>query len=69
MAQTIGHGLEQPPKTSVKNRVILSMSAKQSSCIEAQVFGYLFESVMCVPKTHRLPLDCGIRSRALPLSL
>ena len=35
MAQTFEHGLAQPPKTNKKDRVILSMSAKQSSCIEA----------------------------------
>ena len=69
MAQTIRHGLAQPLKTSVKNRVILSMCAKQSSCIEAQISSYLSEFVVRVPKTDQLPLYHGIRSRALPLSL
>ena len=69
MAQTIGHDLAQPPKTNVKNLVILSMNVKQFGCIEAQFSGYLSKSVMQVQKTDQLPLYCGIRSRALPLSL
>ena len=52
MAQTIGHGMAQPPKTSVKNWVILSMNAKQSSCIEAQISSYLSKSVVRVLKTN-----------------
>ena len=46
MAQTIGHHQTQPPKTSEKDRVILSMSVKQSGCVKAEVNGYLFKSVM-----------------------
>ena len=69
MAQTIKHCLAQSPKTSVENWVILSMSAKQFSCIKAQVFGNLSKSIMWLPKTHQLSLHRGIRSRALPLNL
>ena len=69
MAQTVGHDLAQPPETGKDNWVILSMSAKQSDCIEAQVSGYLSKFVVWVAETDQLPFSRGIISRALPLSL
>ena len=63
------HILAKPFKASAENRVILSMSAKQSGRIEAQVSGYLSKFVMRMPNTDQLPLYHGIRSKALPFIL